>query len=662
MNKPINETTVREWFLNKQKEINAMYVDREEHYCIYCGEVIEGTELVHSTCAEDYNKAVDKYKGRLPFQCNCGYVIHSPNYRCPICYNNANPINVDINTDTINSNVQGFKDINRRAVINNVKADFTKTFSNIFTDDVEEESDTNKNKYNETDKNRLQRDINNAKQKMDDCVKKCEENKTDMNNDIRNIKSSTSNAFKSSCILTIVGGYIIYKCIKASPEYHDLFTKLISKFPFSLIGVLTLALASVGFMTVIANMTERTNCIDKYTKANRDLENDYNEAKATVETKERELAKVKHYLEDELPTKINERKVTFEFVMNLMNNLKTDNVSISVIQEYGDNVRELFKNIKKAYNTTPLIIEDKVYDYINNAITIDALETEIRTCLNYIPKIELDRFINYIKNTPTHFITEDNILNPLRYYIRFIDVINGTKSPNESKAVRKFQNAFFNNLNMAELVNNEKLAIRKLKATIPAEIEFKGTNEYENGYTAEPAEHYVINTMMDTYCNAYYNNEYDKNDLNEFFNYMYIVIADYIATIEQLEIERIETKERIKETRRLQEIEDQREHELEVAEINARAMRYQADTESAIARQYEAEARQREADNDRRLQTMINENNALRKDLNNSNNAINSMAKDINELKKKSNESVFNSPNKRLEIWKAGQIFRGEDK
>ena len=91
-------------------------------------------------------------------------------------------------------------------------------------------------------------------------------------------------------------------------------------------------------------------------------------------------------------------------------------------------------------------------------------------------------------------------------------------------------------------------------------------------------------------------------------------------------------------------------------------MRYQADTESALARQYEAKARQREADNDERLQTMINENNALRKDLNNSNNAINSMAKDISELKKKSNESVFNSPNKRLEIWEAGQIFRGEKK
>ena len=383
--------------------------------------------------------------------------------------------------------------------------------------------------------------------------------------------------------------------------------------------------------------------------------------------KQRELATALNNVKTKLKTLQDGVHNDYEAIrktsIQMKDNFNIDKIVASKTASYREPYASFIKSTTASLelaNTATLT--DTITKYFNNEIDVDTLTNKINETYNFLPRIELDRFINYIKNTPTHFITKDNILNPLRYYIRFIDIINGTKSPNETKAVRKFQNAFFNNLNMTELVNNEKLAIRKLKATIPAEIEFKGTNEYENGYTAEPAEHYVINTMMNTYCNAYYDDKYDKNDLNEFFNYMYIVIADYIATIEQLEIERIETKERIKEAHRLQEIEDQREHELEVAEINARAMRYQADTESALARQYEAKARQREADNDKRLQTMINENNALRKDLNNSNNAINSMAKDINELKKKSNESVFNSPNKRLEIWEAGQIFRGEKK
>ena len=638
MNKPINETTVKEWFLNKQKEIDASVPSVENTTCIWCGNEIKPTELIHKDCKEALENWNYEYANKIAITCSCGHTLLNNAYRCPICYKMPkNPVSI-------------IKINNTEKIINDIIVD-----AREYVDDYIESSFVSDFRF----------DVFNGGYKAFNTYR-----------DNLGIENTMEDLYKSEATITEDKNDIDKRVAELEkvvatppppPPVGDEYGKILVYVMIALLGLIfVVASIMVTMLWEIICICLIKNSIDN-AKALKVPDTSSERRLEELKGKQRELATALNNVKTKLKTLQDGVHNDYEAIrktsIQMKDNFNIDKIVASKTASYREPYASFIKSTTASLelaNTATLT--DTITKYFNNEIDVDTLTNKINETYNFLPRIELDRFINYIRNTPTHFITKDNILNPLRYYIRFIDIINGTKSPNETKAVRKFQNAFFNNLNMTELVNNEKLAIRKLKATIPAEIEFKGTNEYENGYTAEPAEHYVINTMMNTYCNAYYDDKYDKNDLNEFFNYMYIVIADYIATIEQLEIERIETKERIKEAHRLQEIEDQREHELEVAEINARAMRYQADTESALARQYEAKARQREADNDERLQTMINENNALRKDLNNSNNAINSMAKDISELKKKSNESVFNSPNKRLEIWEAGQIFRGEKK
>lgn len=593
MNKNYNEA-IKTWFLRKQKQLEEEKeaFNNEEGICIHCGKPTNGT-IIHDECVEEYNANTDYYEHNATTTCsNCGNIIYDINYRCPICFTKNEFTFAPFNLGILNASNLVQQDNIRKEKIENIKEEFGKDFPEIkcVTENVDyffncavEDIQKERKKIEsagEPELNKIKNDINNAQQQINAWKEIVESN----------------NPFGFIpvlilCIMILLAGIWVFNHFKGSINNIFDVATIIILIPAGFGASCTLGILYEMINTIITKdnaITEIRNCTSLLNTYNKQLMDKEEEIK---------ISKTKaNNIPDEYQFK-NYRKDVSEFITNLNIPINTS-IIIKEIKQVND---INYTNYKKEHKLFMDIIHKALVNYKNKAINKEELFTALNKELNFIPVIERDRFIENINKFPPQLVNIDNIEHSIRYYFRFKDILTGNINVNETTIIRRFQTSFFGTLDWQKLIDNPKTATKVLKATMPIEAVFSPKYETNEGYDAEPTQHYLINTTIDTFTNAFYNEKYTKEDIEEYKLYIYTIIVDYIGTVakinEEADIEaRREAKAEEEAIRQAQ-----WEHEKELADKELEAEKYremcaQREADRAEMEKWTAQCRVREAE------------------------------------------------------------------
>lgn len=593
MNKNYNEV-IKTWFLRKQKQLEEenKAFGREEGICIHCGKPTNGT-IIHDECVEEYNANTDYYENNVTTTCsNCGNTIYDINYRCPVCFTKNEFTFAPFNLGILNLANLTQQDNIKKERIENIKEEFGNDFPEIkcvtenvdyffnrAVEDIQEERKKIES-AGEPELNKIKNDVNNAQQQIQAWKEIAE-----------------SNNAEDTKLLIIMGIIILLIGIKIYNHFSvhinnivDVAT-IIILIPagFGALCILTGIYHWVNSATTKGNAkTEMRNWTSLLNTYNKQLMDKEEEVKINKERANNILSE--HQLK-------NYRKDVSDFITNLHIPINTSAI-IKEIKRVND---INYTNYKKEHKLFMDIVHKALVDYKNKAINKEDLFTILNKELNFIPVIERDRFIENINKFPPQLVNIDNIEHSIRYYFRFKDILAGNTNVNETTIIRRFQTSFFGGLDWQKLIDNPKTANKVLKATMPIEAVFSPKYESNNGYDVESAQHYLIDTTIDTFTNAFYNEKYTKEDIEEYKLYIYTIIVDYIGTVAKIN-EEADIKAR-KEAKAEEEAirQAQWEHEKEMADKELEAEKYrelcaQREADRAEMEKWTAQCRAREAE------------------------------------------------------------------
>ena len=582
MNKNYNEA-IKTWFLRKQEQLEEenKAFGSEEGICIHCGKPTNGT-IIHDECVEEYNANTDYYENNVTTTCStCGNTIYDINYRCPICFTKNEFTFAPFNLGILNAANLVQQDNIKKERIENIKEEFGNDFPEIkcvtenvdyffnrAVEDIQEERKKIES-AGEPELNKIKNDVNNAQQQ------------------IQAWKEETNINYRGSIVLPLFFGAIaFYFGIPIFDKFNP-----ITYIPMGF-GIMCIIPVITNIIEIIKIKTKSSVEIHNWTS----LLNTYN--KQLME-KEQEV-KINKTRASNIPNEHqlkNYREDVSEFITNLNIPINT-----SIIIKEIKRVNDInYTNYKKEHKLFMGIVHKALVDYKNKAINKEDLFTILNKELNFLPVIERDRFIDNINKFPPQLVNIDDIEHSIRYYFRFKDILTGNTNVNETTIIRRFQTSFFGGLDWQKLIDNPKTATKVLKATMPIEAVFSPKYETNEGYDAESAQHYLIDTTIDTFTNAFYNEKYTKEDIEEYKLYIYTIIVNYIGTVakinEEAEVEARKEAEAKEEAIR----QAQWEHEKEMADKELEAERYREmcakrEADRAEMEKWTAQCRAREAE------------------------------------------------------------------
>lgn len=660
--------------INTEKQnIERRYNTNEPTICPYCNKPTENNEIIHEECIEPYENIISA-RANINIRCECGNLVNTAEYRCPICYETVSPIIYDIYNVDLEDRL--FEE--RNSIVEDAHNKFT-SIVNADLPNVGEVDEIELLEYGrkrtKTDKelDEINKTIREREREIESNTLKRTDAKSNIDNTYKEIANIKENR-KTGIVLFCFAASLVYWVYKIFSKYgatglmHSAFGVLGLMFPYVLILVALRAFSDGVDIVFNYNTSDlKKKKADDLAKYNNDYNNYNNLVNALIE-EHTKLTTEKLNLEEknkaeiqEYDTNIKIRKDIAEYIRSLTININTN----SIIAKIQKEASYTFNNIKTVYDSSRTIsLLNSVHEFENGNITMEELIANIRNRLNFLPKIELDDFCNTLSKMSAEYINFNDLENAILYYMRLEDILTRKTAPYTNTTYNQFRNNYYNAIDSVLINKNIDLMTltQKIYTMIPANISFNKLLKNTSIFACL-TEHYVLGNCIFTYNKALISNEYTENELSDMRTYLFYIITDLINIVVKMEKEEQHEFNIEQEERRLAEIEEQRQHEIEVANIYRESAEYEAEQSRYEAEQARFERDSiREANNRamdelmRRNDELNRQNNEINKSLNSATNAISALSSKIDDYEKQSKRSMLDSAyiyneQKKAELW-----------
>jgi septal ring factor EnvC (AmiA/AmiB activator) len=660
----------------KKKEIEDKYNTKLPMLCPYCNTPTNSNIIIHDECIEPYEKII-KFCSASNVLCKCGNTVNNTKYRCPICYTKVHPISYKIFVnDLISKKCEMIEEITINTQNNLLKVIDPEL--PIIGKDVETINEIQftdygiKNSKTDDEIKKLKKNIDAKEREIKENTRKRDKAKESIEKINNEIEKSKGNK-KLGLLFLCISIPLIYFTLKLFFKYGPL--KILS--PWGVGGFIlqyTLLFFSFYFgYSALSNLfdfnadslknskaNDITNYKNEYNNYNdliTNLTNDVNE----MTTKILELGKLYKIEKTEYENGIKAKKSAINYIKGLTIDIDPN----SIVNKIQIDASNIFNDIRKKYNNNDATaIINLLCEFRKSNITAKELTTNIKSRFEFLPKIELDDFCKSIAISNDKYLAFEDLENAVLYYLRLEGIIKHKIIGNTNSISNQFRNSYYNAINTVLTNKNIDLTtfIQMIYAMIPSNITFNDIVK-NNSIFACQTEQYVMSNSLSIYHKSLNGNDYTEKDLNDMRNYIFYIITDLINTSVKIQDEKQEEYKIEQENKRLEEIEEQRQHEMNVANIyresaeyEAEQARYEAEQSEYNMRAMEANARAISESNNQRVRDLEKQNYNLNRSLNKTNEAIEALNDKLDNYEKKNRNSMLDpsyaiNEQRKAELW-----------
>ncbi len=595
--------------------------------CPFCQQPTEGDDILHKECINPYEDYLGLIETLSDSKCTCGCKIRSREYRCPVCFSVQDyGVSAPFHINNIN---QKFKQIKEREVSQKRKIIINKFFSNnpqYTKSDHNQGEKKNKNRL-EKEKTDIISEIDNLTAQMNHIKKLI--GQANINNKEIHLYSKTeiSQALGMAGFLTI----LTFFCI------------LVVKSRSILAGPATWLAVGSGFFAgvswiifvffLIKNIINTTSTINNQNKNENDKKQLYaayeNIAakQSNLQNQVSEIEKQISEIEKKITDPARKKQAIIDYITKMQVSINLRGIIAKIQEETLKGVSSYIE--ESGFSKDHILI--KLTDFKSNRISYDEFINTAKTQLSFLPKIEIDSFLDGI----THESLNSQYMNyvkAIRYYLRLKDIITGDVHIKENTAIKHFKNNFFNRVNFDYTNRSTDVSkadltifIQSFYSMVPPEIVFNDIPS-DTSNLASQQERYVFEKSISLYYSELHNTKYSDMDLKEMALYISHIICDLIGYVYKISYENEESLRIMEEEERRREIEEQRDHERYIAEQYNEAARQNARME-----EYKMNAARFE--HDKEISALKNQNSNLINSLNQTNSKIDELTTDIKKMK-----------------------------